>query len=255
MNTDYSYSFDRDLKYCYPNSFVLKNKLSIESEHDLVIAEREISSLRVMEIENQPLKGKLDFKHLKDIHYTIFKDIYEWAGQVRSVNISKGSVFCYYDNIESYADYVFNKLKEENYLINAGKDNIYDRLSFYMSEINALHPFREGNGRSQRVFMSYLAKVAGYELNFEEITQEKMIELSSRAFSNGHEEYIEMFKRISNQISEKEQMVFIESIGLKSLLKTNRRTLENINQDIDRCRNEMKNSKNIKKFIKETKER
>ncbi|KAF5043066.1 putative adenosine monophosphate-protein transferase fic [anaerobic digester metagenome] len=150
MNTDYSYSFDNDLKYCYPNSSVLKNKLNITNEHDLGIAEREISSLRIMEIENEPLKGKLDFKHLKDIHYNIFKDIYEWAGQIRNVNISKGSVFCYYENIESYADYVFNKLKEENYLINAGNDAIYDGLSFYMSEINALHPFREGNGRSQQ---------------------------------------------------------------------------------------------------------
>lgn len=150
MNTDYSYSFDNDLKYCYPNSSVLKNKLNITNEHDLGIAEREISSLRIMEIENEPLKGKLDFKHLKDIHYNIFKDIYEWAGQIRNVNISKGSVFCYYENIESYADYVFNKLKEENYLINAGNDAIYDGLSFYMSEINALHSFREGNGRSQQ---------------------------------------------------------------------------------------------------------
>lgn len=58
MNTDYSYSFDNDLKYCYPNSSVLKNKLNITNEHDLGIAEIEISSLRIMEIENEPLKGK-----------------------------------------------------------------------------------------------------------------------------------------------------------------------------------------------------
>lgn len=219
MNTDYSYSFDNDLKYCYPNSSVLRNKLNITNEHDLSVAEREISSLRIMEIESEPLKGKLDFKHLKDIHYNIFKDIYEWAGQIRTVNISKGSVFCYYENIESYADYVFNKLNEEDYLINAAKDVIYDRFSFYMSEINALHPFREGNGRSQRVFMSYLAKVAGYELNFEEITQEKMIELSSLAFNNGHEEYIKMFEKITSPISYKEQMNFIESIDLRPTLE------------------------------------
>jgi cell filamentation protein len=217
MNTDYSYSFDNDLKYCYPNSSVLINKLNITNEHDLSIAEREISSLRIMEIENEPLRGKLDFKHLKDIHYSIFKDIYEWAGLIRTVNISKGSVFCYYENIESYAEYVFNKLKEKNYLINADNDAIYDSLSFYMSEINALHPFREGNGRSQRVFMSYLAKASGYELSFEKITQEKMIELSSLAFNYGHQEYIKMFKEISSPISKEEQRDFIESTGLKYL--------------------------------------
>lgn len=219
MNTDYSYSFDTDLKYCYPNSSVLRNKLNITNEHDLCVAEREISSLRIMEIEADPLKGKLDFKHLQEIHYNIFKDVYEWAGQIRTVNISKGSVFCYCENIESYASYIFNKLTEENYLINAGNDAIYDRFSFYMSEINALHPFREGNGRSQRVFMSYLAKVAGYELNFEEITQEKMIELSTLAFNNGHEEYIKMFEKITSPISYQEQINFIESIGLKPILE------------------------------------
>ena len=87
-----------------------------------------------------------------------------------------------------------------------------------MSEINALHPFREGNGRSQRLFMSYLAKVAGYELNFGEISQERMIELSVRAFNNGHEEYINMFEKILIPILEQEQTDFIISIGLKTML-------------------------------------
>jgi len=73
MNTDYSYSFDNDLKYCYPNSSVLKNKLNITNEHDLSVAEREISSLRIMEIENETLEGKLDFKHLKDIQNNILE--------------------------------------------------------------------------------------------------------------------------------------------------------------------------------------
>ena len=218
MNNDYSYSFEGDLKYCYPNSSVLINKLNITNEQDLCVAEREISSLRMMELEDKPLKGKFDFNHFKKIHYNIFKDIYEWAGQIRTVNISKGNVFCYYENIEGYAYDIFSKLKEENYLINSEKDSIYDRFSFYMSEINALHPFREGNGRSQRLFMSYVAKVAGYELNFEEISQEKMIELSVRAFNNGHEEYVTMFEKISTPILEQEQSEFIISIGLKTML-------------------------------------
>lgn len=165
---------------------------------------------------------------------------------IKYINISKGSVFCYYENIESYADYVFNKLNAENYLINAGKDAIYDRFSFYMSEINALHPFREGNGRSQRVFMSYLARVAGYELNFEEITQEKMIELSSLAFNNGHEEYIKMFKEITRSISNQEQMNFIESIDLKSIAIKNRITLKSIKQDTDKYRSDNSNNKNTR---------
>ena len=255
MNTDYSYTFDNDLKYCYPNSSVLKNKLNITNEHDLSVAEREISSLRMLEIENEPLKGRLDFKHLKEIHYHIFKEIYDWAGQTRTVNISKSSVFCYYENIESYATCVFDKLKEENYLISVGQNAIYDRFSFYMSEINALHPFREGNGRCQRVFMSYLAKIAGYELNFEDVSQEQMIELSVRAFNYGHVEYINMFEKISKQISKQEQRNFIDSIGLKSILKTNLKTATSIKRDIDRSRNDEVHDINISKNIKKDKER
>jgi cell filamentation protein len=247
MKEDYLYGFDNDLIYCYPNSSVLRNKLNIVDERDLNVAEREISSIRMMEIEDIPLKGKLDFNHLKEIHYNIFKEIYEWAGQVRTVNISKGNVFCYYENIESYADYIFDKLKEEEYLMNTGKNAIFDRLSFYLSEINALHPFREGNGRSQRVFISYLAKVAGYELNFEGISQEKMIELSVRAFNYGHVEYINMFEKISKRISKQEQQDFIYLIGLKSVLKTNTKTAASIKQDIERYRNCEDNDINISK--------
>lgn len=255
MNNDYSYSFDNDLKYCYPNSSVLKNKLNITNEHDLSVAEREISSLRMMELEKEPIKGKLDFNHLKEIHYNIFKEIYEWAGQVRTVNISKGNVFCYYENIDSYADYIFNKLSKENYLMNAGKDAIFDRFSFYLSEINALHPFREGNGRSQREFISYLAKVAGYELNFDEISQEQMIELSVRAFNNGHEEYINMFKKISMPIKEQEQMDFTISIGLNPVHHNNKKTLEEISRNIDKCRNDIDPKKGKNKTLHKNNER
>ncbi len=255
MHNDYSYSFDNDLKYCYPDSSVLKNKLNITNEHDLSVAEREISSLRMMELEKKPMKGKLDFNHLKEIHYNIFKEIYEWAGQVRTVNISKGNVFCYYENIESYADYIFNKLKEENYLMNAGKDAIFDRLSFYLSEINALHPFREGNGRSQRVFISYLAKVAGYELNFAEVSQEQMIELSVCAFNNGHEEYINMFKKITSPIKEEQQMAFIASIGLKPVHHNNKKTLEEIRRSIGEYRNNIDSEKGEIKTLHKNNER
>lgn len=208
-NDEYDYSFHADKKYCFPGSTVLKNKLNITDKADLNEAEREITAIRIMSIEDYPIKGKFDFKHLKDIHFYVFQDIYEWAGQIRTVNISKGNVFCYYQNIESYASSLFNKLKVEKFLITADKKIVFDRLSFYMSEINALHPFREGNGRVQRIFISYLAKVAGYELNFSEISDKDMIEISSRAFREGHEEYITMFENIAKPISLKEQDEFI----------------------------------------------
>lgn len=245
---------DFDDKYCYIGTNVLRNKLDIRNATDLYKAERDITSVSLAGIMANPIKGSLDFNHLKKIHYHIFKDIYDWAGEIRKVNISKGNMFCLYENIDSYGNYVFQKLKEENYLINTKNDVIFDRFSFFMSEINALHPFREGNGRSQRMFMSYLANVAGYELNFKKVPSDEMIKLSSLAFRNGHEEYIDMFEKIVTPISKQKQIDFISSIGLSSKM-TNKKTLEGIKQEIDRYKNDTKNHKSKNNSIKKYRER
>lgn len=215
MNEDYSYTYSWDSEYCYPNSDILNNKLNIKDKNKLNIAEREFTSLRLAEIEKNQIKGIFDFKHLQDIHQYIFQDIYEWSGKIRSVNIAKGNMFCYSKNILSYGELIFRKLKEENFLMTTEEKNICDRLSFYMSEINALHPFREGNGRAQRVFISSLGNVSGYEIDFKQVTNAEMIEVSSIAFVKGHEEYSKMFKKITKKISKGEQEKHIVLISKK----------------------------------------
>jgi len=215
MNEDYSYTYSWDSEYCYLNSDVLKNKLNIKDKSKLNVAEREFTSLRLAEIEKNQIKGVFDFKHLQDIHQYIFQDIYEWAGKIRSVNISKGNMFCYSKNILSYGELIFQKLKEENFLLMTEEKEICERLSFYMSEINALHPFREGNGRAQRVFISSLGNAAGYEIDFKQVTNAEMIEVSSIAFVKGHEEYHKMFEKITKKISKDEQEKHIVLISTK----------------------------------------
>lgn len=213
MGDDYTYGFDWDNEYCYPNSDILKNKFNIKDQNSLKVAERELTSLRLAEIEVNQIKGVFDLQHLQDIHKYIFQDIYNWAGELRKVNISKVNVFCYSENIISYGKLLFQKIKEENYLMFLDENNIYERLSYYMSEINALHPFREGNGRAQRVFISSLGKTAGYEIDFNQVSNKEMIEISSSAFTKGHEEYINMFKRITSKISVEEQLIHIKLIS------------------------------------------
>lgn len=215
MNEDYSYTYNWDNVYCYPNSDVLINKLNIKDKNKLNVAEREFTSLRLAEIEKNQIKGIFDLKHLQDIHKYIFQDIYEWSGKIRTVNIAKGNMFCYSENISSYGETIFQRLKEENYLIKIEENRIYERLSYYMSEINALHPFREGNGRAQRVFISSLANVAGYEIDFKQVSNSEMIKVSSLAFVNGHEEYKKMFEKIINKISRHEQANHIILISKK----------------------------------------
>jgi len=87
MDGNYCCEYEYDSCYCYPNSYVLKNKLKIENTKELVKAEREITSIRTAQALSNRIKGNFDFKHLKKIHRFFFGDIYEWAGKIRTVNI------------------------------------------------------------------------------------------------------------------------------------------------------------------------
>ncbi len=109
--------------------------------------------VRILELLNNPVKGTFDLKHLQAIHAYIFQDVYDWAGELRKVDISKGFMFCNFLFISEQAEEIFGKLKAENYLHGLKEDDFIVRLAYYFSEINALHLFREGNGRSQREFI------------------------------------------------------------------------------------------------------
>ena len=136
MNLDYNYSYKWDVKYWYPNSFVLRNKLNIENSEELNNAELEYTSLAISEIKNNPIKGDFNLRHLQNIHKHVFADIYEWAGELRTVNISKGNAFCNYIYLADVSSDIFSKLKEENYLIGMHEKNIYYKLAYYLGEVN-----------------------------------------------------------------------------------------------------------------------
>ncbi len=194
----YSYEYEWDKEYCYPDSGVLINKLGIKNHDELVTAEREITSLKIAMAKAEPIKGNFDFEHLKRIHKFVFEDIYTWAGEARHVNISKGNQFCLSQHIETYAADIFAKFKADNYLI--GYDgNIAHRLAYYLSEINVLHPFREGNGRAQRLFIEYLADHAGYKVDFSDVTADEMIIASAESFARDYDKINAMFERITSK--------------------------------------------------------
>ncbi|GAA0712771.1 hypothetical protein GCM10008904_26310 [Paraclostridium ghonii] len=134
-----------------------------------------------------PTHGKLDFNYLKSIHKFIFGDIYEWAGTIRTVNISKGNQFCRSEFIEEQMISIMRKLEKENYLENLTIEKLADRLAYYIGEINAIHPFREGNGRSQRMFIECLALRSGFQLDFAKISNEEMLRASVETFNLKYE--------------------------------------------------------------------
>ncbi len=138
------------------------------------------------ELEDRPLTGKFDSAHLKSIHKHLFQDVFPWAGDFRVVNISKGnSPFGPALFIESALAELLAKLKAEGFLRGLAAEAFASRAAFYLGEINAIHPFREGNGRTQREFIRQLALHAGHVISWAGFTQEQMIAASILSHSRG----------------------------------------------------------------------
>ncbi len=194
------YECEQDNSYCYQDSCILKNKLGIKNEEQLEEAERNITALRILQLKTGELRGEPNFKYLCKIHKHIFGDIYSWAGKIRTVDISKGNMFCNSQFILENAEDIFNRLKKENYLQDYKDVNkMSERLAYYLSEINALHPFREGNGRAQREFIIVLARRAGYVVDFSKVSQEEMIQASEKAFYCDYRHMNDIFSRITSK--------------------------------------------------------
>jgi cell filamentation protein len=143
--------------YLDPVSGVLKNRLGITDAATLEETEAALVATRSYELAQTPLKGRFDLAHLQAIHRHLFRDVYEWAGELRTIDISKGGhLFAHHTHIQSAAATIFKQLAEEKHLAGLGPDDFSRRAAHYLGELNALHPFREGNGRAQREFASHL---------------------------------------------------------------------------------------------------
>ncbi len=134
--------------YADPVTGVLRNKLGLRTAGELEAAEREITHAALIFLKESPVPPTYDLSHLCAVHRRIFGDIYDWAGQLRAVAIAKGSWFCLPQYIESSSAEIFRALRGENLLRGLSRDTFTDRLTYYLGEVNAVHPFREGNGRA-----------------------------------------------------------------------------------------------------------
>lgn len=165
-----AYSLEPLSDGCYPGTAVLINKLDIRDNKKLAQVEADVTKLRIAQWEIRPLADTFDFEHYKAIHRYLFDDLYDWARQVRTVNIAKkGTQFCPAQEIESRGKLIFERLKKLNYLRGMDHSDFIDEFTDFYCSTNELHPFREGNGRTQRLFLSQLARNAGYSLNFSEV--------------------------------------------------------------------------------------
>ncbi len=169
--------------YLDPVSGVLKNRLGITDETALEKNEAAHVAIRSFELTLKPLKGRFDLEHLQAIHRYLFQDVYAWAGELRTIDISKGGhLFAHHTHIQSAAVPIFKQLAEEKHLAGLDPAAFSERAAHYLGEVNALHPFREGNGRTQREFISHLAAATGYYIAWENVKRDDMLQASIASF-------------------------------------------------------------------------
>ena len=171
--------------YTDPVMGVLRNKLGLSTTGELQAAEREITHAALIFLRESPVPPSYDLRHLCAIHRRIFGDIYDWAGQLRTVAIAKGSWFCLPQYTESSAAETFRALHGESMLRGLPRDMFTERLAYYLGEVNAIHPFREGNGRAQRVFFEQLASDAGFLLDWQHLDADRNIAASAAIMCGG----------------------------------------------------------------------
>ncbi|MCP2323693.1 cell filamentation protein [Hamadaea flava] len=173
--------------YIDPESGVLRNRLGIVQESLLQEAEAGLSIAALADLGIRPLAGAYDLTHLQAFHREIFGDIYPWAGQIRTVGIARTEPFCLPQHIEAYAEEVFGGLAKERFLRGADRTTFLDRVTHYLAEVNALHPFREGNGRTQRAFFRQLSRDAGWLIDWSRLDPQENIEASRAALRGNNE--------------------------------------------------------------------
>jgi len=189
--------YDADDVYCIPGTAVLKNKAGITDQDQLDEYEGDFTAIRLLELTQNPVEGSFDLAHLCKIHQYLFQDVYDWAGEVRTVDIIRGdSRFCNVRHIQSYSNTVFSALAAEKYLVNLEPKVFAHRLAHYLSEINAIHPFREGNGRVQRLFISQLAEHAGYYLDYSALDQAELYPVMQESFLGNEQPLSELIFQI-----------------------------------------------------------
>ncbi len=162
-----------DDPYVDPETGALVNLLGLTDAEGLATSEAQYVALGLHELDQRPLPGAYDVAHLQAFHRHLFGDVYPWAGDFRTVNIARSASFGDWRHIRTYLEQVFADLARENHLAGLGREEFVRRLAHYFGEVNAAHPFREGNGRTQRAFFRQLARDAGWSLRWANVSAEE----------------------------------------------------------------------------------
>lgn len=166
---------------CYPGTTVLRNKAGIRDQREL----DDFEFLMLLSRSLEPLPaGELDYSHYRAIHRHLFQDVYDWAGEPRTIRIAKGgNWFCYPENLERHMTATFGWLSARDYLENLDWPNFCEAATYFLSELNAGHAFRDGNGRTQFAFIKVIAANSGWPFNDEALEPDRTLEAMTASFA------------------------------------------------------------------------
>ena len=185
-------------RYFMPGTQTLLNKAGITDAKQLQQYEYERTGQRALELAEEPIRGNFDLAHLRAIHKHLFQDVYPFAGEIRTVAMQKGgNVFALPQVIESFGAQVFRSLAKDDHLKGLGNEDFAAGMAKHYTEINCLHPFREGNGRSTRVFLEQLATEAGYRLDFRRVDGPEFIAAARQSFEGDPKPIQDVFAKIA----------------------------------------------------------
>ena len=170
--------------YVYPGTAVLINKLNLRDGDLLAEYERRLTAQRLRE---PPPQTAISYEGYKTLHHHIFQDLYDWAGQSRTVSLAKGETFFGPARfVDREMEKCFQRLNAENNLQGLNRVQFAERAAEHLCEINAIHPFREGNGRSQRLFLKTLAQQAGHKIKIENLKRDSWNQASIAGFKGDY---------------------------------------------------------------------
>ncbi|SER60325.1 cell filamentation protein [Propionibacterium cyclohexanicum] len=159
--------------YLDPETGLLRNKVGARTKAALDEAEGDLSFARSVQLMDRPVKPTSDLAELRAIHRHLFQDVYDWAGELRTVDIRKNvegaQFFLPVSMIGRAAGYAEGELRADHELRQMSREQFIDRLAYHYDQFNYVHPFREGNGRTQRVFWNRVARAAGWRLDWREV--------------------------------------------------------------------------------------
>lgn len=173
--------------YSDPTTGVLYNKLGLRTWDELEIAERDFTRVREAQLTARPPRSTYDLEHLHSIHRRLFSDVYSWAGEIRTVDIAKTDLFCRPQFIVEQSQQLFFELANDKHLNGLDRQQFINKVTHYLGELNAIHPFREGNGRTQRAFVAQLARDAGHPIDWRGLDERKNVEASKASLKGNIE--------------------------------------------------------------------